>query len=58
VGLPAERLRPLYWMYLIDRLTREGYRDIAAWRIFAAGYIAAGMPAPWHQETGKPLNWL
>jgi aminoglycoside phosphotransferase (APT) family kinase protein len=50
VGLPAERLRPLYWMYLVDRLTREGYLDTAAWRIFAAGYIAAGMPAPWHKR--------
>jgi hypothetical protein len=48
-GLPAERLRPLYWMYLIDRLTRESYLDTAAWRIFAAGYMAAGMPAPWHK---------
>jgi Ser/Thr protein kinase RdoA (MazF antagonist) len=50
VGLPAERLRPLYWMYLVDRLTREGYLDTAAWRIFAARYIAAGMPAPWHKR--------
>jgi len=37
-------------MHLIDRLTREGYADAAAWRIFAAEYIAAGMPAPWHKR--------
>ena len=49
-GLPAEHVRPLYWMYLIDRLTRGNYVDTAAWRIFAAEYIAAGMPAPWHQN--------
>ena len=50
VGLPAERLRPLYWMYLIDRLMRERYADQAAWRIFAERYIEAGMPAPWHKR--------
>jgi hypothetical protein len=50
VGLPVERLQPLYRMHLIDRLMRENYADAAAWRILTAEYIAAGMPAPWRQR--------
>jgi hypothetical protein len=44
---PAGLLRPIFLMYLIDRLTRTQYRDCAAWSIFVQRYIASDMPTPW-----------
>jgi hypothetical protein len=51
LAMPQDLLRPVFLMYLVDRLTRVHFADNAAMRVFAGRYVAAGMPCPWEIEN-------